>query len=90
MPAIIVAADEKANAGKSKSQKSKKIATSASSFSTEKIMTKELIVDAISPEERSKMIADNAYFRAQRRNFSVEGIESDWLDAESEVNSWLI
>lgn len=75
MPAISVAADKQADVSKIKSKKLKKTSNSVSSLST---------------EERRKMIADNAYFRAQRRNFAPEGIESDWLDAESEVNSWLI
>ena len=74
MQAITVVADTAADDSKVKSKKSKKTSNSVSS---------------LSPEERIKMIADNAYFRAQRRNFSPEGIESDWLDAESEVDSWL-
>lgn len=72
---LTVAADKKAVTSKTKSKTPKKVASS---------------VSQLSAEERLKMIADNAYFRAQRRNFSVEGIESDWLDAESEVNSWLL
>lgn len=44
----------------------------------------------VSEDERMKMIADNAYYRAQRRNFSPEGIEEDWLEAEAEVNKNLI
>lgn len=44
----------------------------------------------VSDDERKKMIADNAYYRAQRRNFSPEGIEEDWLEAEAEVNKNLI
>jgi hypothetical protein len=74
MPAITAATGAQADASKAKSKKSMKASNSVSSLST---------------EERRKMIADNAYYRAQRRNFSTEGIESDWLDAESEVNSWL-
>ena len=44
----------------------------------------------VSDDERKKMIADNAYYRAQRRNFSPEGIEEDWLEAEAEVTKKLI
>ena len=44
----------------------------------------------VSEDDRKKMIADNAYFRAQRRNFSPEGIEEDWLEAEAEVTRNLI
>lgn len=43
----------------------------------------------ISEEERRQMIATSAYFRAQSRNFSPGGEESDWLAAESEVNEIL-
>jgi hypothetical protein len=45
-------------------------------------------VSTLSAEQRLQMIADNAYFRALGRNFSAEGIESDWLKAECEINSW--
>ncbi len=44
----------------------------------------------VSEDELKKMIADNAYYRAQRRNFSPEGIEEDWLEAEIEVTKNLI
>ena len=47
-------------------------------------------VSKVSEDERKKMIADNAYFRAQRRNFSPDGIEEDWLEAEAEVTKNLI
>ncbi len=47
-------------------------------------------VSKVSEDERKKMIADNAYFRAQRRNFSPEGIEEDWLEAEAEITKKLI
>ena len=53
--------------------------------------SKKLIVTpTLSEDARKKMIADNAYFRAQRRNFSPEGIEEDWLEAEAEINRNLI
>lgn len=42
--------------------------------------------DNITPEERARMIADTAYYRAQARGFE-DGYElEDWLQAESEVD----
>lgn len=40
----------------------------------------------ISEEERRQMVAINAYFRAQSRNFSPCGEKDDWLAAEAEIN----
>jgi len=36
------------------------------------------------------MIAENAYYRAQRRDFNPDGIEADWLEAEAEINQRLV
>jgi hypothetical protein len=38
----------------------------------------------ISPEERYRMIAEAAYYRAQRRGFLGDPLQ-DWLEAEVEV-----
>lgn len=43
----------------------------------------------ISEDERMRMIAENAYFRAERRGFVGGSTELDWLEAEKEVNSLL-
>lgn len=40
----------------------------------------------ISEEERQQMIADNAYFRAERRNFEPGYELIDWLAAEAEID----
>ena len=40
----------------------------------------------ISLEERQQMIADNAYFRAERRNFEPGYEMVDWLAAEAEID----
>ena len=37
-------------------------------------------------EERQQMIADNAYFRAERRNFEPGYEMVDWLAAEAEID----
>ena len=55
-----------------------------------RVSKKVTVASKVSEDERKKMIADNAYFRAQRRNFSPEGIEEDWLEAEAEITKKLI
>ena len=39
----------------------------------------------ITPEERRRMIAEAAYFRAQERGFGADGQLEDWLVAEREI-----
>ncbi|HVY83218.1 MAG TPA: DUF2934 domain-containing protein [Steroidobacteraceae bacterium] len=41
---------------------------------------------ATSPTQRRQMIAEAAYFRAEKRGFSGGGELGDWLEAESEVD----
>jgi len=41
---------------------------------------------AFSPAERIEMIAIAAYHRAERRSFSGESPEQDWLEAEAEID----
>ncbi len=38
-------------------------------------------------EERDRMIAEAAYFRAERRGFAPGNEMEDWLQAESEIDS---
>jgi hypothetical protein len=40
---------------------------------------------AIDDGERRRMIAEAAYYRAQRRGFANGSPESDWLEAEAEI-----
>ncbi len=40
---------------------------------------------AVTNEERHQLIAEAAYFRAERRNFTPGYELEDWLDAEAEV-----
>jgi Protein of unknown function (DUF2934) len=49
-------------------------------------MTKALIDQLFSPAERYKMMAEAAYFRAERRGFKPGHELDDWLWAEHEVN----
>jgi phosphoenolpyruvate-protein kinase (PTS system EI component) len=43
----------------------------------------------ISAEERQKMIAEAAYFRAEERGFDGGDAMADWIEAEAEVNERL-
>ncbi len=40
---------------------------------------------AIDENERRRLIAEAAYYRAQRRGFTNGSPESDWLEAEAEI-----
>lgn len=39
------------------------------------------------PDERRRRIAEAAYYRAERRGFAAGYEDSDWLDAEKELDS---
>lgn len=39
-----------------------------------------------SPDERRAMIAQAAYYRAERRGFAPGGELQDWLEAEAEID----
>jgi hypothetical protein len=43
----------------------------------------------VSPEQRHDMIAQAAYFKAQRRGFLDGSTEEDWFEAESEIDAML-
>lgn len=43
----------------------------------------------VTPEQRWRMIADAAYYRAERRNFAPGHEYEDWLAAEAEVEEVL-
>lgn len=40
-------------------------------------------------EERQKMIAEAAYYRAQRRAFQSGDVDDDWYHAEAEIDALL-
>ena len=44
----------------------------------------------VDPERRMALIAEAAYFRAERRGFAPGGERSDWLAAEAEVDAKLM
>jgi predicted nucleic acid-binding Zn-ribbon protein len=43
----------------------------------------------ISPEQRYQMIAEAAYFRAEKRGFTGGDMSQDWLEAEAEIDDFL-
>jgi hypothetical protein len=43
----------------------------------------------ITPDQRSQMIAEAAYYRAEQRGFSPEDQNRDWFEAEAEVDAML-
>jgi Protein of unknown function (DUF2934) len=45
--------------------------------------------DAVTPEARRGLIAENAYLRAERRGFAPGHETEDWLLAEAEVDALL-
>jgi hypothetical protein len=43
----------------------------------------------VSPEQRWRMIAESAYYRAQRRGFRGDPVR-DWVEAEAEIDASLL
>jgi hypothetical protein len=43
----------------------------------------------VSPEQRRRMIAEAAYYRAQRRGFRGDPVR-DWAEAEAEIDAQLL
>lgn len=43
----------------------------------------------LTEDERRRMVAEAAYYRAQRRGFAAGGEVEDWLAAEREINALL-
>lgn len=44
----------------------------------------------VGPEQRQALIAENAYFRAEKRGFAPGYETADWLAAEAEVDAQLM
>jgi hypothetical protein len=44
----------------------------------------------VTTEERYRLIAEAAYFRAEARGFQGGDPVADWLEAEAEINRWLM
>lgn len=43
----------------------------------------------IGPDERQRLIAERAYFRAEKRGFAPGGELQDWFEAEAEIEQVL-
>ncbi|HWT27988.1 MAG TPA: DUF2934 domain-containing protein [Methylophilaceae bacterium] len=43
----------------------------------------------VTETDRQQMIADNAYFRAERRDFAPGSEMVDWLEADAEIDRYL-
>lgn len=43
----------------------------------------------VTPEERNRLIAEAAYYRAEQHGFNPESQVDDWLAAEAEVDTML-
>lgn len=50
----------------------------------------ELVISVISNEYRKELIAKTAYFRAEERGFTGGDPAQDWLEAEAEVDRYLM
>ena len=48
-----------------------------------------LISTGITPDQRSHMIAEAAYYRAEQRGFNPEGQVDDWLEAEAKIDEMI-
>lgn len=45
--------------------------------------------NGVSAEERRRLIAEAAYFKAERRGFSEGSALDDWVEAEAEIDALL-
>ena len=45
--------------------------------------------NGVSAEERRRLIAEAAYFKAERRGFAEGGELDDWVEAEAEIDALL-
>jgi hypothetical protein len=48
------------------------------------------VASRIGADERRRMIAEAAYFKAARRGFAPGNPDRDWAEAEAEIDAWLI
>ena len=44
----------------------------------------------LTAEQRWRMVAEAAYFKAQRRGFVGGDSKRDWAEAEAEIDAWLL
>jgi len=59
-------------------------------LAVEKLAEQAVPASFTDPEQRAALIAEAAYFRAERRNFAPGHETEDWLAAEAEVDAKLL
>jgi len=73
----------------SRSPKNGAVKTSVTKSAKMPRRTSSVVVPVIDPEYRRALIAEAAYFIAERRNFAPGNEVEDWLNAESAVDTAL-
>lgn len=63
--------------------------TKKTTKTTAKKVVKRSKVAEITLEERHRMVAEAAYYKAKERNFTMGDPKSDWLKAEIEIDAYL-
>jgi hypothetical protein len=48
------------------------------------------VATRVSADERRRMIAEAAYYKAARRGFAAGDPDRDWIEAEAEIDARLI
>jgi hypothetical protein len=69
--------------------KFKKAAISSGKSKTGERVSTKAVENTVTPEERQRMIAEAAYFRAEHRAFLGGSLEQDWLESEVEIDKIL-
>lgn len=82
-------ATSKANGKKPAATVGRKTVTKAKAPSPSKAKPEPPPSQPVSPEERWRMVAEAAYLRAEKRNFTGGNPTDDWLAAEAEVDKLL-
>jgi hypothetical protein len=67
-------------------RKTATVTRNAASRSRERKVSAASSSRVLGEEERRRMIAEAAYYRAMRRGFTAGGEMDDWLAAEREIN----
>jgi hypothetical protein len=76
-------------ASKRKTQRVSKPRKSSPSTNSHQHHVDEYEFTDVSPDERNRMIAEAAYYRAEQHGFNPEDQVQHWLDAEKEVDAML-
>jgi hypothetical protein len=68
----------------------KKAAAPAAPTKAAPVVSRAPVRPKVSAEERARMVAEAAYFRAQRRGFRNGDPKRDWIEAEAEIDAMLL